>query len=178
MSSRTRRERRTVDTVGGGTVTNAEREAIRFHLAEKPGFLFRRLDTRATLLYQKHTRQSEITPRQFGVLLTLFQRERLTQAELSKAMFIDKSTLGEMVQRMVDRGLVRRRVSLTDRRTAELHLSELGRKFLMNSVAAADTAMDELLAPLPAEYRPLFLKCLRLLVSEDNGPVALHSGDN
>ena len=178
MSTRTHRETKPADAAEAQTGSDAERVATGFHLAEKPGFLFRRLDTRATTLYQKHTRQSEITPRQFGVLLTLFQRERLTQAELSKAMFIDKSTLGEMVQRMVDRGLVRRRVSRIDRRTAELYLSEPGREFLMSSVAAADAAMDELLAPLPTEYRPLFLKCLRLLARDENDPAKLRPGDN
>lgn len=147
-----------------------------FNLAEKPGFLFRRFDTRATLLYQKHTGQSQITPRQFGVLLTLFQRGRMTQSELSRAMFMDKSTLGEIVQRMVDRGLVQRLDSRTDRRTAELRLSEPGRDFLISTVGAADAAMDELIAPLPAEYRPLFLKCLRLLASADEERAEPHAG--
>lgn len=142
---------------------NTERGGFEFNLAEKPGYLFRRLDTRATLLYQKHTGQSEITPRQFGVLLTLFQKGRTTQAEISKAMFIDKSTLGEMIQRMVDRGLVRRRIPKSDRRTAELWLSDGGTRTLINSIPQAQAAQEELLAPLPSEYRALFLKCLRIL---------------
>jgi DNA-binding MarR family transcriptional regulator len=125
----------------------AERAAFEFNLAEKPGYLFRRLETRATLLYQKHTRLSEITPRQFGVLLTLFQNRHMTQAEVSKAMFIDKSTLGEMNQRMVDRGLARRRTPKTNRRTAEL-LSDAGVRTLMESVPQAQAAQEELLAPL------------------------------
>jgi DNA-binding MarR family transcriptional regulator len=146
-----------------GASANAEQAAAGFNLAEKPGFLFRRLDTRANLLYQKHTGQSEITPRQFGVLLMLHQNGRMTQAELANAVFIDKSTLGEMLQRMVERGLVRRRVPKEDRRTAELWLSDAGRRVALSFVPHAEAAQQELLAPLPVEYRPLFLKCLKLL---------------
>ena len=145
------------------------RAVANFDLGKKPGFLLRRLDARAALLYQKHTGQSDITARQFGVLLTLFQHGRMTQAELSKAMFIDKSTLGEMVQRMVDRGLVRRRVPNNDRRTAELCLSKAGSKWVISNVRDADASQEELLAPLPPEYRALFLKCLQILANANVG---------
>jgi DNA-binding MarR family transcriptional regulator len=146
-----------------GEAANAEEAGAVFNLGEKPGFLFRRLETRATLLYQRHTGQSEITPRQFGVLLMLHQNGRMTQVELANAVFIDKSTLGEMLQRMVERGLVRRRVPKEDRRTAELWLSDAGRRVALSFVPHAEAAQQELLAPLPVEYRPLFLKCLKLL---------------
>jgi DNA-binding MarR family transcriptional regulator len=163
MRSPPERKRRSIRPEPDAQAPQLETSAANFYLADKPGFLFRRLDTWSTLLYHKHTRQSEITPRQFGVLLTLYQNGRMTQAEVSKAMFIDKSTLGEMVQRMVDRGLVRRRIPDSDRRTAELWLSELGTRTLLSSIPQAEAAQQELLAPLPAEYRALFLKCLRIL---------------
>ena len=127
--------------------SNEAANAAGFNLTEKPGFLFRRLDTRANLLYQKHTGQSEITPRQFGVLLMLHQNGRMTQAELANAVFIDKSTLGEMLQRMVERGLVRRRVPKEDRRTAELWLSDAGRRVALSFVSHAEAAQQELLRP-------------------------------
>jgi DNA-binding MarR family transcriptional regulator len=149
----------------------AQTAAADFNLAEKPGFLFRRLDTRATLLYQKHTGQAEITPRQFGVLLMLYQNGRMTQAELAKAVFIDKSTLGEMLQRMVDRGLVHRRIPEEDRRTAELWLSDAGRQMALSFVPQAEAAQQELVAPLPVEYRALFLKCLKMLADAEGEAV-------
>lgn len=143
-------------------VTSAQ-AAANFNLGDKPGFLFRRLENRATLLYQKHTGQAEITPRQFGVLLMLYQQGRMTQAELAKAVFIDKSTLGEMLQRMVDRGLVNRRIPKDDRRTAEVWLSDAGKDVALSFASKANSAQQELIAPLPFEYRALFLKCLKIL---------------
>jgi DNA-binding MarR family transcriptional regulator len=153
-------------------MSESKRAATKFNLAEQPGFLLRRLDARAVLLYQKHTAQTDITSRQFGVLLTLFQTGPMTQGEISKAMFIDKSTLGEMIQRMVDRGLVRRRIAKSDRRTAELWLSEAGSNWLIKNVRHADASQVELLEPLPSEHRALFLKCLRILADAQ-----VHGGD-
>jgi DNA-binding MarR family transcriptional regulator len=169
MPARPTRAKRAPSPAPSPEALEPDRAAAEFVLSEKPGFLFRRLDTRATLLYHKHTGQTDITPRQLGVLVTLFQNGRMTQAELSKAVFTDKSTLGEMIQRMVERGLVRRRIPKNDRRTAELWLSETGSRFVIGSVRPTDAAQEELLAPLPAEYRALFLKCLRILADAQVG---------
>lgn len=38
------------------------------------GFLLRLLDARYDVLYQNLTRQNDITPRQFGVLMALYQQ--------------------------------------------------------------------------------------------------------
>lgn len=99
MSGRTTRARKpsTSSKPPSPNASKIERFAQEFNLNEKPGFLFRRLDTRATLLYQKFTGQTDLTPRQFGVLLTLFQHGRMTQTDLSNRVYIDRSTLGEMI---------------------------------------------------------------------------------
>jgi hypothetical protein len=66
------------------------------------GFLVRLLETRATALYERLTDQSEITPRQFGAMLTLYQRGTMTLTELATLIRVDRSTLGEMIKRMSD----------------------------------------------------------------------------
>jgi hypothetical protein len=58
-------------------------------------------------------------------------------------------------------------------RTAELSLSDAGMRILMNTIRAAEAVQDELLEPLPPEYRLIFLKCLRLLADADAGDETL-----
>ena len=136
-------------------------------LQELPGFLIRRLDSRAALLYEKFTEQSDLTPRQFGVLLTLFQSGPLPQTELSNRLHLDRSTLGEMLQRMVDRKLLERRAHERDRRAVEIVLTENGRGALLEVVEQALQAQEALLSPLPDYLRPVFLKCLQILAEAD-----------
>jgi DNA-binding MarR family transcriptional regulator len=132
-------------------------------LHELPGYLIRRLDSRAASLYETFTGQSDLTPRQFGVLLTLFQAGRLSQTELGNRLHLDRSTLGEMLQRMDERKLVERRAHQRDRRAVEITLTYSGKSALLAAVQQALEAQEALLSPLPEYLRPVFLKCLQIL---------------
>jgi DNA-binding MarR family transcriptional regulator len=127
------------------------------------GFLVRLLETRATALYEKLTAQSEITPRQFGAMLTLYQRGTLTLTELATHIRVDRSTLGEMINRMSDRGLIRKESNDADRRSATVTLARSGEQTLLRLVSGAAQLQEELLAPLPPDDRAHFLRCMKLL---------------
>src|SRR3982075_3552075 len=121
------------------------------------GFLVRLLDTRVHLLYEQLTAQNDVTPRQFGVLLTLHQQGTLTLTELAGHIRVDRSTLGEMINRMVERSLITKRNNGSDRRSAEVALSAAGKNVLLKIVTGAAQLQDALLAPLPAEDRANFM---------------------
>jgi DNA-binding MarR family transcriptional regulator len=144
--------------------------ALHFRLQQMPGYLVRRLDSRAAALYETHTGQSELTPRQFGVLLTVFQEGVLSQNELGLRLHLDRSTLGEMLQRMIDRKLIDRRTHQRDRRTSEIWLTPLGERALMERVRGALDAQVAFLGPLPEYLRPVFMKCLEILANADGPP--------
>lgn len=155
-----------------GDVTDAEFEApmrlaSEFVLHRAPGYLLRQLDSRAAALYEAHTGQSDLTPRQFGVLLTLFQSGPLSQTELGNQLHLDRSTSGEMLQRMLDRKLVSRQPRKEDRRAIEIALTPQGRRALLKTVEQASAAQQALLAPLPDYLRPVFVKCLQILAEAD-----------
>jgi DNA-binding MarR family transcriptional regulator len=133
-----------------------------------PGYLIRRLDSRAAAMYEKFTGQSELTPRQFGVLLTLFQSGPLAQSDLGNRLHLDRSTLAEMLQRMVERKLVDRRAHERDRRTTEITLTDDGKSALLATAEQAVQAQVELLAPLPPYLRPVFLKCLEIIAAAED----------
>jgi DNA-binding MarR family transcriptional regulator len=148
-------------------LTEQENVALNFRLQEMPGYLLRRLDSQAMALYESFTGQTDLTPRQFGVLLTLFQATSLTLTELGNRLHLDRSTLGEMLQRMVDRGLVERRILERDRRASEVTLTTAGKTALLATVEQALAAQEALLSPLPPYLRPVFLKCLSLLADAE-----------
>jgi len=53
---------------------SSEDIARRLKLDKGLGFLVRLLDTHVNVLHERLTAQNDITPRQFGVLLTLYQQ--------------------------------------------------------------------------------------------------------
>ncbi len=137
--------------------------AARLRLADGAGFLVRVLGTRATAAYEASTGQTEITPRQFGALLTLHQQGPLTLTLLARAICVDRSTLGEMVRRMTAHGLVRRRDNGADRRSAVISLTAKGEAAVLQLVEGAAAVQAAMLAPLAPEQRREFLRCLKLV---------------
>jgi DNA-binding MarR family transcriptional regulator len=137
--------------------------ARRLRLDKGLGFLVRLLDTRVNVLYDQLTAQNDITPRQFGVLLTLYQEGTLTLTELAGHIRVDRSTLGEMINRMAERSLVSKRHNGNDRRSAEVLLAPAGKSVLLKIVAGAAQLQTALLAPLPAEDRAHFMRCMKLV---------------
>ena len=131
------------------------------------GFLLRLLDARYDGLYQNLTRESDITPRQFGVLLTLHQQGTLTLTELSNHIRVDRSTLGEMINRMAKRSLITKRNNGSDGRSAEVLLAPAGKAVLLRIVAGAARLQTALLAPLPPEDRAHFMRCVKLVAEPD-----------
>jgi DNA-binding MarR family transcriptional regulator len=85
---------------------------------------------------------------------------------------VDRSTLGEMINRMADRGLIRKELNDADRRSATVTLAKPGEQALLRLAAGAAQLQEELLAPLPAEDRAHFLRCIKLVAEplpSDNG---------
>ena len=87
------------------------------------GFLIRLLESRYDLLYQTVTAQNEITPRQFGVLMALFQQGPLTPSILAEHISCDRNTLSEMLKRMSSRKLIAKRNNPEDRRSIQVHIT-------------------------------------------------------
>lgn len=125
------------------------------------GFLFRRLNSLANAIFASMTGQSELTGMQAGVLLMLYQSELISLRELARRMHIDRSTIQEIVNRLVSRGLVGRRVSRDDRRTYELWLTPKGTEVVLEHAFAMSNLQEELLKGVNSERGKVALDVLR-----------------
>jgi DNA-binding MarR family transcriptional regulator len=135
----------------------------RFDLLEAPGHLLRRNHQRSTEIFAQMV-GGDVTRQQIALLIALNQNPGAAQHVLVAATDIDKSTLKEMLGRMVTRGWVERDRDPDDQRAWRMNITaagliELGER--LDNVVAAQTAI---LAPLPEAMRPVFLHCLRVLV--------------
>ena len=130
------------------------------------GFLIRLLEARYDELYQGVTGQTDITPRQFGVLVALYQLGPQTPSVLAERISCDRNTLSEMLKRMTARKLISKRDNAEDRRSIQVQITAKGEEALLAIVPAAAKLQNIMLAPLPKEDRAHFLKCL-LAIAKD-----------
>ncbi len=113
-----------------------------------------------------------ITQRQFTVLTAAGAADGLTQNDLVRATGIDRSTLADLVARMLAKGLLVRERSATDARANNVRLSDAGRAALAAGTGPAAAADARLLAFLSPKKRDTFLKILGSLASAADEPSA------
>jgi len=135
-------------------------------LGDAPGHLLRRCQQRAVEIFMDEVGTARVTPRQFAILLTLARRPGITQTELVTETGIDRSTVGDMINRLVRRGLVRRRRSGRDQRANTLVILPAGSALLRDTAPAVERAQERIMAPLPATARQSFMAALRLMAGE------------
>jgi DNA-binding MarR family transcriptional regulator len=137
-----------------------------FRLEDVGSHLLRRAHFLAEELFAREFEAEAITPRQKAALAIVYQQPGLNQNALADALHMDRNTVAEMVRRLVATGLLQRLGAAADQRAYQLFLAPAGAA-LLNRVMPRDAGVEaRLLGRLPAEYRPLFLKCLRLLIEE------------
>ena len=111
-----------------------------------------------------------ITQRQFTVLAAAGAAEGGTQNDLVRATGIDRSTLADLVARMLAKGLLERERSATDARANTVRLSTPGRAALEAGAGPSAAADARLLALLAPKKRAAFLKILAVLAAAADNP--------
>ncbi len=136
-----------------------------FDLAEAPSHLIRRCQQYFGDLYAREAGASELTKQQFTVLSALENNEGASQTALVEMTGIDRSTLAEMVRRMLERGLLSRERTEEDARANAVAITSNGRKALKAARTAADRAERRLLDSLPPSERTKFIKALSAIAT-------------
>ncbi len=144
----------------GMGINSAAAIARNWQLESGIGFLIRLLEARYDVLYQNVTRQVDVTPRQFGVLLALYQQGPLTPSILAGHISCDRNTLSEMLKRMTARKLISKKNNIEDRRSVQVQITAKGEAALFRVIPAAAALQDLMLAPLSKEDRAHFLRCM------------------
>ncbi|MEQ1615373.1 MAG: MarR family transcriptional regulator [Hyphomicrobiaceae bacterium] len=122
-------------------------------------------------LFAKKIGKSDLTPRQFAVLMSVSKSEDLSQTALVDATGIDRSTLADIVRRLVERGLLVRKRTKQDARMYAVRLSAAGRHAIESAAPGAVATNDALLASLPVSQRSVFVNALQKIV-ETMGPIS------
>jgi DNA-binding MarR family transcriptional regulator len=121
--------------------------------------LLHRAGQRADSLFARHARVT-LTPRQFIILQAVAEAKGLSQMDIVAATGIDRSSITDLVKRLVSFGWLRRRRSKRDARIYAVRLTSEGERILALGLPAARATEEALLSPLSKAQRLTFLKAL------------------
>jgi MarR family transcriptional regulator, lower aerobic nicotinate degradation pathway regulator len=134
-------------------------------LAERPGFLIRRLYQIHVALFQEACRRFDITPLQYSLLTALAVRRTADQTTLAADIAVDRTTTTGALKRLARRHIVERAVDRDDRRARLCKLTPAGSMMLRKIEASARAAHRATLNGLNKEEQVLFIKMMQRIVT-------------
>jgi DNA-binding MarR family transcriptional regulator len=135
-----------------------------FRLNRIPGFLIRRIQQILTAMVFEETDGCEVTPVQVAVMMSVREFPGSDQKRLAEIIAIDQSTIGNVAERLEQRGMLVRKPKPGDRRYKVLELTRAGEKLLDRSEPGVWTAQEKFLACLTEAERTAFVETLHKLV--------------
>ena len=119
-------------------------------LRGSPIHLLHRAGQSAEDLFHAEMKNNDLTPRQLAVLATVAQSEGLSQTGIVERTGIDRSTLADVVKRLLKKGLLQRRRTKQDARAYAVKLTDEGRRTLAVAEPLAKKINQRILDVLPS----------------------------
>ncbi len=134
-----------------------------FEFQSMPGHLIRRAHQVATAVFAEAMADQaiDLTPFQFAALAAVGAHPGIDQASVARQAACDKATMGGVINRLVEKGLLRREQSKTDRRARVLELTEQGETVLNRTRAVVDDIQNRLTDGLSATERNTLVSLLQ-----------------
>ena len=113
--------------------------------------------------FSRELGDTDCTPRQLVVLAAIAAKEGSSQTQIVEMTGVDRSTLADIMRRLLKRGLISRRRTRQDARAYAITLTPQGRRMLELGRPALARVETEMLAPIPIKRRAELLDLLEML---------------
>jgi MarR family transcriptional regulator, temperature-dependent positive regulator of motility len=130
--------------------------------------LLHRAGQRAEELFAYETGQDELTPRQYAILMCVAQNPDISQTGLVEKTGVDRSTLADIVRRLVKKGQLQRKRTRHDARMYAVRLTAKGQAALSSIKPVASRVDQRILSVLRADQRGDFIEALGEIVRTMN----------
>jgi MarR family transcriptional regulator, lower aerobic nicotinate degradation pathway regulator len=133
-----------------------------------PGYLFRRMQQIAVAIFMEECRSFDLTPVQYAALIAIHTHPGIDATRLSAVIAFDRSTLGNVIERLETKKLIERKPSPDDKRVKLLYLTKGGAALLRDITPAVDRAQARMLQPLKPTDRKALMALMEQLVDLNN----------
>ena len=133
-----------------------------------PGYLFRRMQQIAVAIFVEECRAFDLTPVQYAALVAIHTHPGIDATRLSAVIAFDRSTLGNVIERLEGKTLIERKPAREDKRVKLLYLTKAGTALLREITSAVEKAQARMLQPLKPADRKTLTALLAQLVDLNN----------
>src|SRR5204863_8956707 len=118
----------------------------------------------AEVLFTNETGKADLTPRQYAILASVAQNPDISQTGLVEQTGVDRSTLADIVRRLVKKGLLQRKRTRRDARMYAVRLTPKGQAALSSVRPLACNVDQRILSVLRSDQRGDFIEALGEIV--------------
>ena len=133
-----------------------------------PGHLVRRAQQIAVAIFMEECARFDITPVQYAAMVAIGENPDVDATRLSALIAFDRSTLGNVLERLEAKGLIERAAGARDKRVKTLRLTRAGARLVREAEPCVMRTQDRFLAPLKPEDRRRLVALLAQLVELNN----------
>jgi DNA-binding MarR family transcriptional regulator len=137
-------------------------------LYKMPGHLIRRAQQIAVSIFLEECAEFDLTPVQYAALFAINDTPGIDATRLSSVLAFDRSTLGNVLDRLENKKLVARSTTPDDKRVKVLRLTPKGQQVLATVEPLVVQAQQRILAPLSEADQKKFVTILEQLVELNN----------
>ena len=150
--------------------TAATRQKVRESFSTLPGHLIRRVHQVSTAYFAEEC-GGDLTAVQYAALVAIGAHPGIDATRLSEIIYFDRSTIGDVLDRMVGKDWIRRASTLADRRIKLLEITPAGQGVLQQVEPAIARVQARLLAPLSSAEAKTLTRLLSKMADavEDDG---------
>ena len=133
-------------------------------LLGRAGFLLNKTAQKIREAYEEQLTPLGLTGKHYGVLAVLDEKGSITQHEIGKCIYIDRTTMVSVIDDLEKLGLVERKEHPTDRRSHAIYMTAKGKETLPKAHQLGVLVEKRFLECLSAKEQKELVKLLRQLV--------------
>lgn len=133
-----------------------------------PGYLFRRMQQIAVSIFMEECKAFDLTPVQYAALIAIHTHPGIDATRLSAVIAFDRSTLGNVIERLQAKDFIERKPAPEDKRIKLLYLTKPGAAILREIIPAVERAQARMLEPLKPTERKALMALMAQLVDLNN----------
>lgn len=133
-------------------------ECINFLLTRTQQVVFQKFKTSLA--------EYDVTPVQYGVLKCLWSRDGQNPSQIAGSLYLDSSTITGILDRMENKGLIKRIADPSDRRSLRVVLTEQGMELKEPVIRIIEEENKKVLSSLKEDERIKFIEYLKRISNE------------
>ena len=143
--------------------------------SDMTGHLIRRLHQHAAHVFQVRTKEAglDLTPVQFAAMDAIATTPGIDQASIAAQIAYDRATIGGVIDRLEQKGWIKRTISNRDRRAREVTLTPIGRDILDRAIPVVSALQADILPGLSEDetshLRDLLERTTKIIDSDKDG---------